>query len=88
MKRIEAGRRLPRTAELLAIAAICGVPQEWFALRPRELGTVAPAQTDALARLAAQLNGIDRRLAAIESELCRPRPASVRPQDHVRGPVR
>jgi transcriptional regulator with XRE-family HTH domain len=59
IKRIEAGSRVARKSEIVAIAEACGLPRDWFEADFEALVQLASEADELLAR-------VDRRLARIE----------------------
>lgn len=63
IKRIEAGRRTPRSFEIWAIADVCGLPREWFTADFDALCRQAERQTALLDRVEDRLNALTELLA-------------------------
>jgi transcriptional regulator with XRE-family HTH domain len=58
IKRIEAGRRTPRSFEIWAIADVCGLPREWFMADFKALSHQAERQAELLRRVEEQLAAV------------------------------
>ena len=74
IKRIEAGRRTPRSFEIWAIADVCGLPREWFNADFKALSHQAERQADLLRRVEQQLSALAAMLNDEREEAVR-RPA-------------